>query len=255
LIKFKFCQICLNLFKRVRPNLLFITNSLFIRPIIRQIQPIFVFSKNSYSFRSSNTFRSNFSKFCKIRRIRLPCEFFLPVEFLNTGSDCLKISLLQFVVFGLVFYSREGRVIVSLSARRSVLPCPFLHGISFRFVYSAEQAEPGQFSVATLDLKSRSLGESFFLCRSFSWPASDLARARKDHQLHQGFSRLLRSSFCVGFLPAHAQALLVSAPAVFWVWSTVVHMPSPQLILLPGFQSSWPLPTVLRFSRWWLPFC
>jgi hypothetical protein len=101
---------------------------------------------------------------------------------------------LQFVVFGLVFYSREGRVIVSLSARRSVLPCPFLHGISFRFVYSAEQAEPGQFSVATLDLKSRSLGESFFLCRSFSWPASDLARARKDHQLHQGFSRLLRSS-------------------------------------------------------------
>jgi hypothetical protein len=69
LVKLKFCQICLNLFKRVRLNSLLITNSLFIRPIqpiIQQIQPIFVFLKNSCSFRSSNAFRSNFSEFYRI---------------------------------------------------------------------------------------------------------------------------------------------------------------------------------------------
>jgi hypothetical protein len=43
LVKFKFCQICLNLFKRVRPNSLFSANSLFIRPNYRQIRPIFMF--------------------------------------------------------------------------------------------------------------------------------------------------------------------------------------------------------------------
>jgi hypothetical protein len=50
LIKFKFCQIYLNLLKRVRWNQLFITHLLFIRPnyrpirsIIQQIRLIFVF--------------------------------------------------------------------------------------------------------------------------------------------------------------------------------------------------------------------
>jgi short-subunit dehydrogenase len=43
LIKFKFCQIYLNLLKRVRWNQLFITHLLFIRPNYRPIRPIFVF--------------------------------------------------------------------------------------------------------------------------------------------------------------------------------------------------------------------
>jgi hypothetical protein len=34
--KFKIHQICLNSFKHVRPNLLFMPNSLFIRPVYRQ---------------------------------------------------------------------------------------------------------------------------------------------------------------------------------------------------------------------------
>jgi hypothetical protein len=42
LIKFKFHQIYLNSFKRVRSNLLFIPNSLFIRSVYRQNQPVFV---------------------------------------------------------------------------------------------------------------------------------------------------------------------------------------------------------------------
>jgi hypothetical protein len=50
LVKFKFYQICLNLFKCVWPN-------------YRLIRPIFVFSKNSCSFRSSNAFWSIFSEF------------------------------------------------------------------------------------------------------------------------------------------------------------------------------------------------
>jgi hypothetical protein len=83
LIKFKLCQIYLNLFKRVQSNSLFTMNSLFIQPnyrpirlIIRQIRPIFVFSKNSCSFHSSNIFRSIFPKFFRIFLNFVKCDVF-----------------------------------------------------------------------------------------------------------------------------------------------------------------------------------
>jgi hypothetical protein len=62
LVKFKFHQICLNSFKRVRPNLLFRPNSLFIRPVYRQNRPVF----DGWGFHCyfvSNGFRPVFTEF------------------------------------------------------------------------------------------------------------------------------------------------------------------------------------------------
>jgi hypothetical protein len=71
LIKFKFHQIYLNSFKRVRSNLLFIPNSLFIRSVYRQNRPVFVgwgFTVHIFNQMNFGLFLPNSAGFFKNRR-------------------------------------------------------------------------------------------------------------------------------------------------------------------------------------------
>jgi hypothetical protein len=89
LIKFKFYQICLNSFKRVRSNSLFRPNSLFIqpvyqwiRPVYRQNRPIFI----GWGFHCSHFESNEFGRFFWKPTTSEGVDFLVSTGFLNPAQ-------------------------------------------------------------------------------------------------------------------------------------------------------------------------